>query len=362
MENQINVGDQNTQQIEQNPTNQPSINPVSEKPKVNYWMISTILFCVLLVIGGLVYFNFGDFVKKLVVKESIFPTNTIPTIPNFTESNKQIKQVTIASIDTDWNQLRNDKYYYQINFPITPKVDENPENIRIIYEDLSARKSPFLASIDISLIGLLNEPIEQTASRIAPSELFEKTTINGNQAIKINYKNTYSDNPAISYGAILVRNSQNLNILIRIDTNVDNKYKELLEKSIQTFQFIDQNNLRNPDKLLLSGKVFLLSGNCMPGSGGGCNKKPISTTVLIYPLKNQNNSFTGEKNPPITTKVKSDKNGDYKVSLPPGTYSVYVDDNGRETCSGGDGNANMCGITLYESNKEVNPIISHAVF
>lgn len=358
MENQVSGNDQNTQQIGQNPINQSPINPVPEKPKVNYWIIATILLFVVLVMAGFFYFNFGEIEEKLIFKKSTSPySDTIPK-----SQNPATKQLTIAPIDVDWKQLKNDKYHYQINFPATPRVVENPENIRIIYEDLSSGKSPFLASMDISLIGLLNEPIEQTASRIAPSEFFEKTTMNGSQAIKINYKNTYSDSPAISYGAILVRNSQNLNFLIRIDTNVDSKYKELLEKSLQTFQFINQNNLRTPDKLFLSGKVSLLSGNCMPGSGGGCNKKPISTTVLIYPLKNQNSSFTGEKNPPITTKTKSDKNGDYKVSLPPGTYSVYVDDNGKETCSGGDGYANMCGITLYESNEEVNPVIGHAAF
>lgn len=46
MENQINVGDQNTQQIGQNSVNQPSYIP--EKPKVNYWKILTIIFFLLL--------------------------------------------------------------------------------------------------------------------------------------------------------------------------------------------------------------------------------------------------------------------------------------------------------------------------
>ena len=56
------------------------------------------------------------------------------------------------------------------------------------------------------------------------------------------------------------------------------------------------------------------------------------------------------------------KNGNYKLTLPPGTYSVYVDDNGKETCNGGDGYANMCSITLYESGEERNVVIDHAVY
>jgi len=47
MENQTNVGDQNAQQKGQNPISQPLIPPVTEKSKLNYWMISTIILTVL---------------------------------------------------------------------------------------------------------------------------------------------------------------------------------------------------------------------------------------------------------------------------------------------------------------------------
>ena len=53
MENKINVGDQNTQQIGQNPDSQPV--QISEKPKVNYLVIGiTILLC-------LIVFGFGGY-------------------------------------------------------------------------------------------------------------------------------------------------------------------------------------------------------------------------------------------------------------------------------------------------------------
>lgn len=44
MENQMNVGSQNTQQIGQNPINQSAKSP--EKTKINYWMILTIILAV----------------------------------------------------------------------------------------------------------------------------------------------------------------------------------------------------------------------------------------------------------------------------------------------------------------------------
>ncbi|MBI4009435.1 hypothetical protein HY357_04320 [Candidatus Roizmanbacteria bacterium] len=56
MENQINVGDQNTQQIGQNPVNQPV--QIKEKPKVNYWMVSMLILTVLL-LGVLGWYIFS---------------------------------------------------------------------------------------------------------------------------------------------------------------------------------------------------------------------------------------------------------------------------------------------------------------
>ncbi len=44
MQNQINMGDQNAQQIGQTPISQPMLSP--EKPKINYWKVSTIVFLI----------------------------------------------------------------------------------------------------------------------------------------------------------------------------------------------------------------------------------------------------------------------------------------------------------------------------
>jgi len=54
MENQINVGGKNIQHTEQNPIHQPV--QVSEKPKFNYWMVSTILLLIILIMGGAWFF------------------------------------------------------------------------------------------------------------------------------------------------------------------------------------------------------------------------------------------------------------------------------------------------------------------
>lgn len=51
MENQTNIVDQNTQQIGQNPAEPPQNN--FEKPKFNYWVISTLVLVVILAFGGI---------------------------------------------------------------------------------------------------------------------------------------------------------------------------------------------------------------------------------------------------------------------------------------------------------------------
>ncbi len=74
MENQINVIDRNIQQVRQNPISQPA--QLSEKPKFNYWMISTLILTVLL-LGVLGWYIFS---VSYQTGSSILPTQ--PPLPN----------------------------------------------------------------------------------------------------------------------------------------------------------------------------------------------------------------------------------------------------------------------------------------
>lgn len=53
MENQTNIGEQNTQKIGQNPMNPPA--QIPEKQRINYWIISAILFLAISLMGGVWY-------------------------------------------------------------------------------------------------------------------------------------------------------------------------------------------------------------------------------------------------------------------------------------------------------------------
>jgi hypothetical protein len=74
MENQINVGDQNTQQIGQNPVSQTV--QTSQKPRVNFWIISTVVVLFFLLLTALYSLYLKDKLTKN--EEQLVSTNNAP--------------------------------------------------------------------------------------------------------------------------------------------------------------------------------------------------------------------------------------------------------------------------------------------
>lgn len=84
MENQINIGDKNTQQIGQNPIKQPSVSPTSEKLKIKHLIILTII-TIAIFIGFLGWLFWGKIVKNNFLNNVIRvskPTTSLPTQPS----------------------------------------------------------------------------------------------------------------------------------------------------------------------------------------------------------------------------------------------------------------------------------------
>ena len=76
MQNEINVGDQNTQQNGQNPVNQSVQTP---KSKINHrWIYIGVVF-LLLALGGIFYFLNSTSQKKQVYNNGVAPTQTEKT-------------------------------------------------------------------------------------------------------------------------------------------------------------------------------------------------------------------------------------------------------------------------------------------
>jgi hypothetical protein len=94
------------------------------------------------------------------------------------------------------------------------------------------------------------------------------------------------------------------------------------------------------------GRVIKKTGNFMPGSvggppsSGGAVKKAGApdTTRRTGPLEVPVHVFRGAvavkttldpKDPALVTSVRSDANGEYRVALPPGTYTVVAEIDGK---------------------------------
>jgi len=83
MENQINIGDQNSQQTSQNPMSQPTI--ALKKHLFNYWLILTIVLLVIVVFGGFYVaslkkqLNVANYSQNSNQRVTSIPINAAPT-------------------------------------------------------------------------------------------------------------------------------------------------------------------------------------------------------------------------------------------------------------------------------------------
>lgn len=110
----------------------------------------------------------------------------------------------------------------------------------------------------------------------------------------------------------------------------------------------------------ISGTLTFKTGNCMPGAGiapggcvvGGCNEYPIRGKVSIYAytlesntVRDQEGYYTSISTPLIKT-VHTDAEGFYQLSLPPGTYSVFLWHDSRLYANGSDGQGGIQPVTV----------------
>ncbi len=106
------------------------------------------------------------------------------------------------------------------------------------------------------------------------------------------------------------------------------------------------------------GTVTLTSGDCMPGEPSKtnpCTQTKISRTVYVREPATSANMDTVPNYNYLKTETKlvkqtvSDANGYYEAELPAGTYSVFVEDGGKEYCNSFGGQGEACQITLKDT-------------
>ncbi len=84
----------------------------------------------------------------------------------------------------------------------------------------------------------------------------------------------------------------------------------------------------------IEGQVVALEGNFMPGPVApgqvpGGTKKPLSVPVHIFRGKIEVRERPDPKHPALLAVVKSDKEGKFRVPLPPGEYTVVAEISGK---------------------------------
>jgi hypothetical protein len=107
MENQINIGDQNAQQIGQNPISQTG--PIPEKPKLNYWIMSVVTLVLLIVgfTGGYAYKSKSE--KQPPYTSQPTPSNYIymqptskPTVTEQPSGTSNWKAYTLKTVNLEF--------------------------------------------------------------------------------------------------------------------------------------------------------------------------------------------------------------------------------------------------------------------
>lgn len=108
----------------------------------------------------------------------------------------------------------------------------------------------------------------------------------------------------------------------------------------------------------ICGTVIFKSGNHMPGPGRPQPKgQPVVRDVLIYELTKTGQTETAEDgfyskvNTRLVKKVKSDPDGKFCVSLPPGQYSVFVQEEKGLYANLFDGDNNIFPVNV-EKNRQ----------
>ncbi len=83
----------------------------------------------------------------------------------------------------------------------------------------------------------------------------------------------------------------------------------------------------------IDGKIFVLSGNQMPGPGRVAERQTAVKEVFIYKVvtvkdTERTNVFFSVINANLIAKTICKEDGSFKIVLPPGAYSVFVKEPG----------------------------------
>jgi len=167
MENQINVGNQTTQRMGQNPINQPVVSP--EKPKLNYLMIAGII------LGCFIVFGFGGYyLGKQSSNPGPYSTDTTTNLEVNSPTSSPIPTNSEArpntSILTAWKHSTG---YWLLNLPSSwsaASFDGGPfSQIKVYAEPVSWEESHSgkdLSNVEVMTINTALSDEEYTSNNV----------------------------------------------------------------------------------------------------------------------------------------------------------------------------------------------------
>ena len=277
-----------------------------------------------------------------------------------TENAETARYVTITPLRDGWITLNNSKYGYTVNVPETKEGYRFPAITSFIYWN-GKPPSPYTGSISINLLGYpTGDVLPFIRSLFTDNQEITKDTASGADVYATSSR-VFGD-PAITYRTFFFVHPDGLIFSVRTETKDPEKDAAKYDEVIRSFRFTS-GKTESPRFLTISGKVTLTSGNCMPGSGA-CSSKPISTWVYAFPQKKAFPLAKGSDIPDSESisKTRSDLFGQYRLRLPPGSYSLFADLNGKKVNSSGDGFGFVGKITVYRTDEIMNLGLSTAAY
>jgi len=133
--------------------------------------------------------------------------------------------------------------------------------------------------------------------------------------------------------------------------------------------------IHNESKLSISegiwGTITRRDGNCMPvvdSAHTTCKEIPAQRSVYVYEyttIKDINGSMKNFTAPATQLKavIKTDAEGFYELKIAPGTYSIFVEENGTFYAGYGDGNGGLNPVTVIAGQVSTGHIVlDYAVY
>lgn len=104
------------------------------------------------------------------------------------------------------------------------------------------------------------------------------------------------------------------------------------------------------------------------GSHNSCSSRTFATTIFVHsptkrvPVQDKNGNYTQSEpeHTAILKQVTTDADGNYSINLPNGTYSLLINDNGKESCYSSDEKGILCPVTVQDNCIVHNIGVNHA--